>query len=371
MSAVRVLFESYLIYHLPQFLPLLELIRTDPRFDVRLTVSGHTPEEIAQSQSLLRAEGHTLIAGDTDEARYRAIDEFGPDVVVCGWGRRGYHEHVNDTAKPVFVMVYHGIGVKASYYHDNHARIGFRAVESPYRAQQLAQHNVHARPILTGCIKLDPLFGPAPSTPAPAIAGLNLDPSKPTVLYAPTYYPSSIGILRETVAEVTRDYNLVIKPHNYTVYHPDYQRDHAMIRFLADRYPHVRLVPPEWYNVIPLMRCSDLLLTDASSVMFEYLPLNRPVVVCTKHQLFLRHRLFRWFYVRNRIDTQTLAHDSFYDTVRAPRTLGRTLEQALAHPESRAAQRQSTMKTMLHFDDGRSAGRLRDALLGMFQPQAT
>ena len=45
---------------------------------------------------------------------------------------------------------------------------------------------------------------------------LGLDPDKPTVLFAPTYKPTCIEMVREHILPETQDYNLIIKLHHYS-----------------------------------------------------------------------------------------------------------------------------------------------------------
>ena len=62
-------------------------------------------------------------------------------------------------------MIYHGIGVKPSYWRDNHQRLDLRFVEGEYRVDQLRDYGVKTDLALTGFIKLDPLFnGSAPDS---------------------------------------------------------------------------------------------------------------------------------------------------------------------------------------------------------------
>ena len=54
-------------------------------------------------------------------------------------------------------MVYHGIGLKQSYYKDTNSRINIRAVESAARFDELKKDG-HQNLLLTGYTKLDRLF---------------------------------------------------------------------------------------------------------------------------------------------------------------------------------------------------------------------
>ena len=48
---------------------------------------------------------------------------------------------------------------------------------------------------------------------------------------------------------------------------------------LCKKYDHIHLIAPEWYNITPFYQISDLLLTEASSTIYEMLALDKPVVV--------------------------------------------------------------------------------------------
>ena len=54
-------------------------------------------------------------------------------------------------------MVYHGIGLKQSYYKDTSSRINIRVVESVARFDELKNYG-HRNLLLTGYTKLDRLF---------------------------------------------------------------------------------------------------------------------------------------------------------------------------------------------------------------------
>jgi hypothetical protein len=109
-----------------------------------------------------------------------------------------------------------------------------------------------------------------------------LDPSRPTVLYAPTWSrASSLNLLGIPLISglLQRPFNVIVKLH-------DRSRDER-VRYsggvnwgtrlapLLDR-PNARLATTP--NIAPLLAAADLLVTDHSSAGFEYLLLDRPVV---------------------------------------------------------------------------------------------
>jgi hypothetical protein len=111
---------------------------------------------------------------------------------------------------------------------------------------------------------------------------LGLDPALPTVLYAPTWSPSSsLNLLGAALIE-----GLVARPMNVLVKLHDRSRD-ARVRYSGGvdwgtqlqpmlARPRARLA--ETANIAPLLMAADVLVTDHSSAGFEYLLLDRPVV---------------------------------------------------------------------------------------------
>lgn len=114
------------------------------------------------------------------------------------------------------------------------------------------------------------------------LAELGLDPSLPTILYAPTWSPASslnafgLGLIQGLMA---RPLNVLVKLH-------DRSRD------LRDRYSGGRdwmaLVAPlldgargrllPGHDISPWLVAADVMITDHSSAGFEYLLLDRPLV---------------------------------------------------------------------------------------------
>lgn len=132
---------------------------------------------------------------------------------------------------------------------------------------------------LTGYPQLDPLFRRDPP------ATLPFDRALPTVLYAPTWNlgltsatlfgPRLVELIRARVPAV----NVVIKPHPMIgSWHPRWM---AWWRRLAEHECGVHLVTDAHADVTPYMLAADVLISDASSAVFEFLALDRPIVLVT------------------------------------------------------------------------------------------
>ena len=128
---ISILFDAYHLYHLAQFEPLMALLEKDDRFDVYYSTSSENRKEEVElcSSVLLKRRGQFVFHKD-ENIRCEKIKDIGLDVFICGWSRYDIDSYVNDNT--LVAMIYHGIGVKPSYWNDNHPRLDLRFVEGEY-----------------------------------------------------------------------------------------------------------------------------------------------------------------------------------------------------------------------------------------------
>jgi hypothetical protein len=369
---IKILFDSFHLYHLPQFDPVIDLLSKDDRFQIfHSTAAVNKKEERELCLNILATKPGTMIYSESEEERAKLMKELDLDFFICGWSRYELDEYISE--KTLAGMIYHGIGVKPSYWRDNHPRLNIRFVEGIYRMDQLRSHGVDKELVLTGFTKLDPLFSQNPSFDEKLAQSLGLDPSKKTILFAPTFYPSSLERFGMKLGEYTQNYNVILKPHMWTYFLDKFgeynlvpQRNLAYN--LAEKFSHIKLLGPEVYNITPYYKISDILLTEASSTIYEMIALEKPVIVNRFYRLKLSHKIFRYRLFKKRLSKEMNKDiTNFCFEMNRARDLPQVLDTAFNENHKRLNIVREYQKKMLYKLDGKASERVRDTILDHFQ----
>ena len=149
------------------------------------------------------------------------------DWIIFGNGYKAL-DQLPDTTRTA--LLYHGIGVKECYYGAELAEFDVRFTEGEFRQNELQQRYPESCFVETGFAKLDLL---ADTDSAQQLAfdpkQVGLSPDKPLILYAPTFYPSSIELMGKNWPETFSDCNIVIKPHFFSYTHKKYAAQRKLI----------------------------------------------------------------------------------------------------------------------------------------------
>jgi len=353
----KVLFESHHLYYLPNFVPIIEEMRRRGEYEIVASI----PSIMDQKEKDIFHAACKKLSIDTvsdidEESRIRILKQKKFDVVVVG-NVGQLKPIVNDDA--LAVMVYHGIGLKQSYYNDIDKRIDLRAVESESRLLELKSHG-HNNLVLTGFTKCDPLaFNTASNEYNLEKFGLN--PNQNTVLYAPSFYPSSLDDLAPILEKVSYEINIIIKLHNFSWYQDRYIYQSKKMKKIANEFPNIYLAPPEDYNIIPYYSLADLLVSDISSTLFEFLYLNRPIIMAECVKLRLKHRIFKKRFFK-KMDLERMEDINFGFRLTNPEDLPALVYHALEYPDDKATERFIAQTDYLYKVDGQAADRLVNAI---------
>jgi CDP-glycerol glycerophosphotransferase (TagB/SpsB family) len=103
-----------------------------------------------------------------------------------------------------------------------------------------------------------------------------LDSDKKTVLYAPSYKPTSIFLVGDKLRTLCDDYNVIVKLHPYSWSGKYASRSHhRLFETLVREEPRIHLAGPNAYDIRPYMFVADTMISDGSSVINEFLALER------------------------------------------------------------------------------------------------
>jgi CDP-glycerol glycerophosphotransferase len=175
--------------------------------------------------------------------------------------------------------------------------------------------------VLVGYPKIDDLVNRA--WPAAAVRiSLALAPSLPTVLYAPTFSPaSSLHLAGPAIIRALLDTgaNVIVKLHDRSaVPHPRHTAGIDWPATLGEFTTNPRFALARSADAGPFLSAADLLVTDHSSVGFEFALLDRPVIVFDSPGLrdAARIDLAQWELLRSMADV-VVRPDELPDRVRA------------------------------------------------------
>lgn len=360
---MHVAFYAEQLYYLPQFTPVIQA----------LLARGHRVTTLVRLEPALRevplpsldalAGAHRTVRLDSARAAYDALRAEAPDWAVFGSFRDPEQRLAEGTRS---ALVYHGIGVKTVLFDPRLNAFDLRCVESQRVLEELVARDpgARARLALVGFAKLDPLFAD-PLAPA-SHGGVGGDAGAPVLLYAPTFYPSSLERMPVELGALAPGARWIVKPHFFTWTVKQYAGQRERLRAWA-REPGVEVLGPEAYDLVPLMARADVLVSDASSALFEFAALGRPVVWCRFLKLRWSYRgLLRWRFDR-RMDPNTARYETVARCVDRAADLPRALEAALDEraggpPAAPVAEREALIEHLIGPRDGRASERIADEL---------
>ena len=275
----RVLVEARTPVHLAVLGSIIDGLQRDPRVSVFVT-GGDSP--------LVRKAFES--AGPV---RCRWIDRTGAswqrfDLLINGdpWGtidlRRCRHR----------LNFFHGVAGKYGLDcpadmpagFDTYTRIAFanRDRMSRYLSAGIVTPSQAA---LVGYPKLDALVRGA-FQPATVRRSLGLDPLRPTVLFAPTWSTASaLHVAGEAIIEalLDADFNVIAKLHDRSLQTSERFTGGIDWRVRLSRFAtsstDARFALAEGVDSSPYLAAADAMVTDHSSIGFEYCTLDRPLIV--------------------------------------------------------------------------------------------
>lgn len=269
MSKKKILFQLNYLYHVPAVAPIIELFAQDDKYDIAFEISLDFEYKLGIfrkrfPQSSFKEYFPDNVRSIKNGEQFDVI--FGTDVI----DRTKFKD-------ATLCMVYHGptfnktVTYRELQKHSDDKYIIF--VESEFTADKLIESNSigNSEALVVGFPKLDPYLN-GKYNKDDILIDLGLDKNKQTVLYAPTYKPTSIYDLYQEIFEATKSYNLIVKLHHYSWMGKYASRNQSRL-FLNQlkNYNHAIILPQDFYNIIPLYAAADTLISEASGALNEFL----------------------------------------------------------------------------------------------------
>ena len=214
---------------------------------------------------------------------------------------------------------------------------------------------------VSGYSKLDHYFKYSSEDRIRLLKRWGLDVNKKTVLYAPTFYPSSVLNMNKYFPGDLADYNIILKPHSHVFLRKTYRKD---LRSLEtwEKYPNVYLARFDETDILPFLYVADVMISDMSSAAFEFAGVGKPVVINMFLHYRLLHRLFK-YKVKKRLDTANFHLWNIGDTPKSYKEMLQNVKANLEHPERNKEQREKWIRHVLGEVDGKVSGRIVEKML--------
>ena len=287
-----------------------------------------------------------------------------PDWLICG----NRFDGIRDLAPPTRSgLLFHGsgTGVKRAALTPDLGLFDVRFVSGPGRMALFRELYPNTELVEAGFAKLDPLCTQAGIAASRLDLGeLGLEPSKPTLLYAPTFYPSSIENMSVDFPAEFKDFNVLIKAHDFTLNKSRYRHQKAKLEMFA-RADNVYLATDREYSLIPFLATADAMATDTSSAIFECASIDKPVLTCDFVRLRWTYRGPLRYRLRRRLDPSTRHYLGVAESVRHYQDLLPKVRQHLEQPELLGPVRRRFANELMGPLDGKSASRIADYLQGV------
>ena len=237
------------------------------------------------------------------------------------------------------VQIFHGLDDEVRGFYNITGFFDLYCTTGPAMTEKfsaLAMHKKHFLVRETGWPKLDPIynnkwnFGDQKDQ---LISQYELSPGLPVILYAPTFppkYTSAPDLLGSIHKLKKHDYNWIIKFHS------------LMDESIKEKYKKLdsnnfRIV--DELNILPIMAGSDIMITDTSSVAYEFLHFNRPLITY-----------------------KAIARRDKGVNIQDPSELLPAIERSFNHPDEFSQNRESCLQDIHPYFDGNSSKRMLEVI---------
>ncbi|WP_372772369.1 glycosyltransferase [Pantoea sp. WEP] len=248
---------------------------------LKVACFGSMPFHFRSLKPLAKMFSQSIVTLSIDE-----VLSFKPDVIAVadGWSVEFWRDYC-DAHNVQLIGMRHGSVTRYGFAESQYNYADYMC-GSPWDIEDTLQSNVLPRKgfIITGNSWVDQVF---------QIEKKKINNVNPTILFAPTYNPeiSAAVFFGERVVDLIRniypDSRIIIKPHPAIVQHEhSFVVDKAIFRDLMNKWreqsqqdPLVELIDDPEASIATSFAEADILLADASSLIYEFMTLDRPIIL--------------------------------------------------------------------------------------------
>ena len=341
------------LYYSPQFEPVIrEIVKRNISYVVIIPKNLDRDELNQRDESIkyCQEKGFTYCVEE---------EECECNIMVFGNTPHPIHTHFKKSA-----LIMHGVwGGKMVNYAPSLNNFDLRFLDGTFLETYLGELFPEKKSIyyVSGYSKLDSYFLLTQEDRIKFLQHRHLDPNKKTILYAPTFYPSSILKMGKKFPEDLADYNIILKPHSHLFLRKKYRKDLNRLKSWA-QYPNVYLANFNETNILPFLQAADLMISDMSSAVFEFAGVGKPVII----NMFLRYRLLHKLFpykITKRLDTEHFYLWNVGDTPKNYQEMLVNTKENLTNPDKNKTNRENIGHQVIGIVDGKVSERIVDKLM--------
>lgn len=355
LAEMKIIFDVQELYYLPQYLPIhSELIKRgqdNTHFVFYRGKFDFLIEKIIKTENL----NHRWVNNKSEANRYYQSQKA--DWVIFS-NSFPYLDDVHKVSKSA--QIGHGVGAKTSYYTQSNTPTTIRLVEGAYKTNRLQSMFPNDKFVDVGFCKLDPIING--KVCGFELKKLGLDSRKKTIIYAPTFYPSSLERFPKNFPEDFQEFNILIKPHYFSQSKEKYSGQRKLLEGWS-KYDNVYLARVEDYSLVPFMATADLLISDTSSAIIEFSALDKPVIWCNFLKLRWAYRGIFSYRFKKRMDKDYDEYSQVAVRADSYEILKKHVKEQLLNPKRLSKQRLHVAEKMAGAIDGKASQRIVDYFL--------
>ena len=351
---MKIVFDVQHLYYLPQYLPVIDVLK---EFTQEIKLIGYKSNDSILNKIVKKSFDDTGLEYEIVQDWKEALSNYlidKPNWIIFGNAVSNL-DLLHRASKTALMQ--HGVGPKSIYYEVSNNPTSIRFVEGIKRLSK--EMFPGGNFINSGFAKLDPAVNK--NLKIDSLSSFGLDENKPTLLYAPTFYPSSIELFSKNFPEDFKDFNIIIKPHFFSLTLKKYKAQKLLLDGW-EKFDNVYLTKIEDYNLLNFMVISDVLISDASSSIFEFAALDKPVIWCDFYKLRWTYRGVFSFRFKKRVDESIKVFHQLCERAENYQNLKNAVLNTVANPDSKKSIRNSITDEYVGKVDGLCSERIVDYL---------